>query len=65
MSAAVRDVLCEESENESVQSKQQKKGFPAKACMNHPDKPCCGNCVKCHCALTSESKAEKDNPVVD
>ncbi len=61
----IDDVLCEESENESLQSKQQKNGFPAKTCMNHPDKPCCGNCVKCDCALTSESKTEKDKPVLE
>ncbi len=61
----IDDVLYEESENEALQSNQQKKGFPAKACMNHPDKPCCGGCDNCNCTLILESESEKDNPVVE
>lgn len=60
---AIHDVLCEESENKSFQSNEQKGGIPARACINHPDKPCCGGCANCRCTLTSES--EKDNPTAE
>jgi len=60
----IADVLCQESENECLQSNQQKKGLPATACVNHPNKPCCGGCKNCHCTLIPESESETANPVV-